>query len=126
MRETFWRQPHGASTSSTCNRLPMSNAMKSQTNTNDSTQWTATIRSHGIGNDALIAVPMGLLLLFGGIAALIEHYSVFTSVVAVLVLTFAGVTLASCAYSLWGTCFVSVDAGGWSVTRSLWRRRSTV
>lgn len=99
--------------------------MKSQKNTSDSLSWEATIRSHGFVSDVLIAAPMGLLMLTLGTATLIEHYSAFTTVLAVLVLLFGGVILASCAYSLWGTCFVTVDGTSWNVTQSLWRWRRT-
>ncbi|HEY3745713.1 MAG TPA: hypothetical protein VGL17_05690 [Gemmatimonadaceae bacterium] len=93
---------------------------------NDSSAWTGTIRSHGFVTDILIAAPMGLLLIALGVTALVGHSSAVTIVVAISVLLFAGMILASCAFSLWGTCFVSVEAASWTVTRSLWRWHRTV
>lgn len=100
--------------------------MTSQTDMNDSRTWAGTLRPHGFASDILVAAPFAFALIAVGVAALIEHSSLFTIVLAVLVLMFGATILGSCAYSLWGTCFISVDASTWSVTTSLWRWRRTV
>jgi len=125
MRETSWLRLQQAATLLICNRVSISKNMKSQTNMSEPSSWSVTIRSHGFVSDVLIAAPMGLLLLTLGISALVEHDSAFTVALAILVLMFGSLTLASCAYSLWGECFVSVESGKWSVTQSLWRWRRT-
>ena len=126
MRKKFWLPLQTAATSSMCNRVSVSTKMKSQTNASDSFTWAVTIRSHGFASDVLIAAPMGLVLLALGTSALIDHSSGFTIALAVLVVMYAGLTFASCAYSLWGTCLVSADGATWTVTQSLWGLRRTV
>jgi hypothetical protein len=71
----------------------------------------------------LVATPLGVLIVFCAVGGLVMHTSAGVVIVAAIALMFGVAVLASCAYSVWGTCSVVIGSDECVVTRTLWGRR---
>lgn len=81
------------------------------------------VGSNGVSTAFLVAAPLGVLIAFCAAGGLVMHTSVGVVVVAAIALMFGVAVLASCAYSIWGTCSIVVGSDECVVIRILWGRR---